>query len=298
LDTTASLNAAMRFIEQHLFDEIDFAEPAKIAGCTEYQFRRMFSFLAEMPLGEYIRRRRLTRAAELLRAGDEKIIDIALQCGYESPDAFAKAFQAVFGVSPSSYRKNPATLKAFPPLFFHLTLKGGISMDYRIVERGEFYLMGKTGHIPMIYHGPNPHTADVWKKLSQADLLVLTEYSRVDPKGVVCAYSSSENVIPAAEGEVVPMVVGVVMEEPMPARFKGRFDVVPYEASTWLVFSAMDNTKDSSLASFPHIYAQISEWLPISEYEHTSSLALTWHESYDISKPDRKSEIWVPVRRR
>jgi AraC family transcriptional regulator len=202
------------------------------------------------------------------------------------------------GVSPSALRKGCGNLKTFPPLFFHLTLKGGIEMNYRIVERGAFYLMGKTGRIPMIYHGSNPHTAEVWRKLTQADLLVLMEHSRVDPKGIVCAYSSSENGIPVAEGEVVPMYVGVVMEEPMPARFKGRFDVVPYEASTWLVFSAMDNTKDSSLTSFPHIYAQISEWLPISEYEHTSSLALTWHESYDISKPDRKSEVWVPVRRR
>jgi len=171
-------------------------------------------------------------------------------------------------------------------------------MNYRIVEKDAFYLMGKTGYIPMIYHGPNPHTADVWKKLRQTDLLVLMEYSRVDPKGVVCAYSSSENVIPAAEGEMVPMYVGVVMETPMPGRFKGRFDVVPYEASTWLVFPAMDNTKDSRLASYPYIYAQISEWLPTSEYEHTSSLALTWHETYDASKPDRKSEIWVPVRKK
>jgi len=300
-DTTASLNAAMRYIEQHLFDEIDFNELARIAGCTEYQFRRMFSYLAEMPLSEYIRRRRLSRAADLLRAGGAKIIDIALRCGYESPDAFGKAFQAVYGVSPSALRKNPAEMQPFPPLFFHLTLKGGITMNYRIVERGKFYLMGKTGYVPLVYYGQNPHTADVWKKLTQADLLVLMEYSQVDPKGILCVYEQTTkgNTQTKWEGDEIFTCVGVVMEEPMPARFKGRFDVLPFEASTWLVFSAMDNTRESQLArSTKETYAQIAEWLPTSEYEETGAPTMTWQESYDFSKPERKSEIWVPVRKR
>ena len=305
MDITENLNAAMRYIKQHLFDELNFDELAKIAGCTEYQFRRMFSYLAEIPLGEYIRKRRLTRAAELLHSSDEKIIDIALQCGYESPDAFAKAFQAMYGVAPSMLRKNPAelTLKPFPPLFFHLTLKGGIEMDYRIVERGAFYLMGKTGYIPLIYHGPNPHTAKVWGKLNQADLLVLMEYSQADPKGILTAYEQTTkgNTQSKWEGDEIFMCVGVVMEEPMPDRFKGRFDMLPYEASTWLVFPAMDNARDtrnSQLFGTQETYARIGEWLPTSEYEETSAPTITWYETYDFSKPDKKSEIWVPVKKR
>ena len=66
-------------------------------------------------------------------------------------------------------------------------------MDYRIVERGEFYIMGKIGHISLIYHGPNPHTADVWKKLKQEDLLVLTEYSEAEPGGVLTAHEQTIN---------------------------------------------------------------------------------------------------------
>ena len=301
MDTTASLNAAMRHIEQHLFDAIDFNELAKIACCSEYQFRRMFSYLAAMSLNEYIRKRRLTRAAELLRSGGEKVIDIALKCGYESPDAFGKAFHAMHGAAPSALRNGLAAPKAFPPLFFHLTLKGGITMNYRIVERGAFYLMGKTGQIPLIYHGPNPHTAKVWGKLTQADLLVLMEYSRAEPKGILTAYEQTTkgNTQSKWEGDEIFMCVGVVMEEPMPDRFKGRFDVLPYEASTWLVVSAMDNTRESQLAtSTKEAYAQIGEWLPTSEYEETDAPTITWYESYDFTKPDKKSEVWVPVRKR
>jgi len=301
MDTTASLNAAMRFIEQHLFGEIDFAELARIAGCTEYQFRRMFSYLAGMSLNEYIRKRRLTHAAGLLQSSNEKIIDIALLCGYESPDAFGKAFQAMHGISPSAHRKNFSALeKTFPPLFFHLTLRGGLEMNYRIVEKNAFYLMGKTGQIPLIYHGPNPHTAKVWKQLSQADLLVLMEYSQAEPKGILTAYEQTTkgNTQSKWEGDEILMCVGVVMEQPMPARFKGRFDVLPYEASTWLVFPAMDNTRDSNIPGTQETYARIGEWLPTSEYEETDAPTLTWYESYDFSKPDKKSEIWVPVRKR
>ena len=300
MDTTASLNAAMRYIEKHLLDAIDFAKMEKIACCSEYQFRRMFSYLAGMSLNEYIRKRRLSYATDLLQKGNEKIIDIALKCGYESPDAFGKAFHAIYGVTPSAFRNAPVTLKAFPPLFFHLTLKGGIEMDYRVVERGDFYLMGKTGSIPLIYHGPNPHTAEVWKKLSRGDLLVLTEYSQVEPRGVLCVYEQTTkgNTQTKWEGDEILMCVGVVMEEPMPDRFKGRFDALPFEASTWLVFSAMDNSKDGSVPSTQQTYARIAEWLPTSEYEETGAPQLTWYESYDFSKPDKRSEIWVSVRKR
>jgi len=299
MDTTASLNDAMRYIEKRLFDVIDFTEVARIACCSEYQFRRMFSYLAGMPLNEYIRKRRLSFAAELLRSSDEKIIDISIKCDYESPDAFSKAFQVQYGVTPSAFRKDLLALKAFPPLFFHLTLKGGIEMDYRVVERGKFYVMGKTGHIPLIYYGANPHTADVWKKLKQEDLLVLMEYSEVDPKGVLTVHEqTSKSDTPKWEGDEIFYGVGVVMEKPMPDRFKGRFDVLPFEASTWLVFSAMDNTRDNTVSSTQETYARIGEWLPTSEYEETSAPVITWYESYDFSKPDKKSEVWIPVRKR
>ena len=188
MDTTASLNAAMRYIERQLFDVIDYAEAARIACCSEYQFRRMFSYLANMTLNEYVRRRKLSVAAGLLQTGEEKIIDISLRCGYESPDAFGRAFQAMYGVTPSAFRKGSEPLIAFPPLFFHLNLKGGIKMEYRVVEMGAFYLMGKVGRIPLIFHGPNHHTANVWKQLRQEDLLVLMEYSEVDPKGILTVH--------------------------------------------------------------------------------------------------------------
>jgi len=298
MDTTVNLNAAMRYIEQRLFDVIDFTEVARIACCSEYQFRRMFSYLADMALNEYIRKRRLSIAAGLLQTSEEKIIDISLRCGYESPDAFGKAFQAMYGVSPSALRKSPDKLKAFPPLFFHLTLKGGIEMDYRVVEKDAFYVMGKSGRIPLIFHGNNPHFDTVWQKLKNDGILVLTEYAKCEPSGVVEVYADMH----INEGEDFTLYVGIVMETPMPAHFKGRFDVLAFEASTWLVFTAVDNTtRDGVYWAVPsarkQMHKQISEWLPTSEYEQVAPQIISFL-SYDACKPDLKSEIWVPVRKR
>ena len=169
-------------------------------------------------------------------------------------------------------------------------------MEYRVVELGEFYLMGKVGRIPLIFHGPNHHTANVWKQLRQEDLLVLMEHSVIDPKGILIVYEQGVDgsIYKFKEGDEILYGVGVAMEKPMPDRFKGRFDVLPFEASTWLIFTSVGNKKDSK-----HIdNGNISEWLPTSEWKETGAHIIEWTESYDFTKPDRICETWIPVRKR
>ena len=87
------LNLAMTYIEDNLSKEIDFQMVAQLACCSEYHFRRLFSFLSGMTLSEYIRQRRLSQAALELCNADVKIIDVAMKYGYSSLDAFTRAFQ-------------------------------------------------------------------------------------------------------------------------------------------------------------------------------------------------------------
>ncbi|ROR28071.1 AraC-like DNA-binding protein [Mobilisporobacter senegalensis] len=112
------LNTAVNYIEEHLTDTIDMEKMAQIAHCSVFHFQRMFSYLAEVPLSEYIRRRKMTRAAFDLQNGNEKVIDIALKYGYESPTAFNRAFQSVHGIAPSIAKQSGIILKAFPPICF------------------------------------------------------------------------------------------------------------------------------------------------------------------------------------
>ena len=89
------LNAVVDYIERNITEDIDLNHLASIACCSTYNFQRMFVFITEVSIVEYIRRRRLTLAALELQHSDIKIIDLSLKFGYESPVSFTRAFQAV-----------------------------------------------------------------------------------------------------------------------------------------------------------------------------------------------------------
>jgi len=118
MDWQTKMNGAISYIENNLTDEIKLEAAAKIAGSSVWEFQRLFSFVAHTTLGEYIRSRKLTLAANDIQNGNEKIIDIALKYGYESSAAFSRAFSRQFGISPSQARSEGALLPAYPKLIF------------------------------------------------------------------------------------------------------------------------------------------------------------------------------------
>ncbi|MHB1151187.1 MAG: AraC family transcriptional regulator [Eubacteriales bacterium] len=292
MDMIKLLNQAMNYIETNLEGEIDFNKVARLACCSENHFRRMFSYLAGMSVGDYIRKRRLTAAAVLLQNEHEKIIDIALRFGYESPDAFSKAFQAMHGITPSQVKKNKVTLKYFQPMTFGLTIKGGISLNYRIVEKSAFNIIGKSGKIPLVYNGPNTGIADVWGKHKREDLLTLVGYSDMEPKGILNVYANFED--KTTEGTELDFYVGIASDKPMPERWISRFEVLKVEASEWVVFTSVGTYPDTVKEIWSKIYP---EWFPSSGYEHSGGPEMMWFESYDFSKPDFKAEIWFPIKK-
>ncbi len=153
MDSLRSMNNALAYIEEHLTEEIDYSEVSKIAYCSEYHFKRMFSFLAGISLSEYIRRRRLTLAALDLKDRDLRIIDVAVKYGYNSADSFSRAFHSLHGILPSEARSENTQLKAYPRMTFQLSIKGGCEMNYRIVEKGPFKLVGFKKRVPVIFKG-------------------------------------------------------------------------------------------------------------------------------------------------
>ena len=136
------LNDAVNYIELNLDDEIPYDKLAQIAYCSTYHFQRMFSFITGVPLSEYIRRRRLTLAAFELQTSNIKVIDVAIKYGYESPEAFSRAFKNLHGVMPVSARDIGVSLKAFPKMTFSISIKGVAEMNYRIEEKEPFEVFG------------------------------------------------------------------------------------------------------------------------------------------------------------
>ena len=104
------LNSAVEYMEDHLLEKIDYEEVAEIANFPAYHFQRMFFYMTNISVSEYIRRRRMSLAAVDLQDAGAKVIDIALKYGYDSPTAFNRAFQSIHGIAPSVAKKENATL--------------------------------------------------------------------------------------------------------------------------------------------------------------------------------------------
>ena len=135
------IQSAIEYIEAHLSDELDMHDIAAQAYVSAFHFQRLFSAVCGLPLGEYIRRRRMTLAAQELMAG-MKVIDAAAKYGYDSPDSFARAFRRFHGVLPSQAAQPGVRLQTFAPMHINLTQEDNHMLEYRIVEKAPFTVVG------------------------------------------------------------------------------------------------------------------------------------------------------------
>ena len=143
MDFVKGLQRAIDYIENHLTDEIAYERIAQQTACSTFYFQRIFSVLCVMSVGDYIRKRRLTLAGRDLNINQEKVIDVALKYGYESPEAFTRAFSKFHGITPSEAKLDGSKLKSFTRLSVQITMKGGNAMDYKVVEKQAFKVLEK-----------------------------------------------------------------------------------------------------------------------------------------------------------
>ncbi|MEK0312306.1 AraC family transcriptional regulator [Cohnella sp. 56] len=284
------LNEALAYVEAHLVDEDepDIGEAARRACCGEHHFRRMFASLAGVTLAEYVRRRRLTLAAFELIGSGTRIIDIAVKYGYGSPDAFTRAFQAMHGLTPSEARELGHPLKAYPRMTFRITIQGGDEMKYRLVEKEAFRIVGIMQRVPLIYDGVNPHIADMWSSLTAARIAELKALSDIEPGGLISASANFSD--GRKDGGEVDQYIGAATTQHTPPHLAA----LEVAASEWAVFEAAGEFPTALQTLWGRIYA---EWFPSSSYELAPGPELLWNEGQDTSKPDYRSEIWIPVRR-
>ncbi|WP_026677038.1 AraC family transcriptional regulator [Fictibacillus gelatini] len=287
MDLLKNMNGAITYIEENLANDIDFKEVARLAFCSEYHFKRMFSFLAGISLSEYIRRRRLTLAAFELKDRNVKVIDIAMKYGYESPDSFTRAFQKLHGITPSEARKNGHSLKAFPRMIFQLSIMGGNEMNYRIEEKKEFRIVGIKKKVPLIFKGVNPEIDAMWKSLDDELILQLKTLSNVAPLGLISASTNFSEGRMEEKGEL-DHYIGVATTNECP----DQLSALEVPALTWAVFEAIGPFPDTLQEVWGRIY---SEWFPSSNYEQIEGPEILWNESKDVTSASFKSEIWIPV---
>ena len=123
MDLLTQLNRAMDYVEKNICDGVTLADISSVTTYSEYHFCRLFYYIAEMPLSEYIRKRKLSLAAMELQSGCDRVIDLAVKYGYDSADSFTRAFVKQHSITPTVARNHGVALKIFPPITFQIMIK-------------------------------------------------------------------------------------------------------------------------------------------------------------------------------
>jgi len=266
---------AIKYIEDNISADLKIEDIAECSYVSAFHFQRIFNVLCGITVGEYIRNRRLTLAAQELSRENDKVINIALKYGYDSPDSFARAFARFHGVSPSAATKKGARLRAYAPLRIKISLEGGTMLEYKIAEKAAFTVMGKLrkfntdnsyDEIPKFWQEHN-ESADSQTVCGMYGVCM-------DVSGSVFDYIIADNYIPWNE---------------IPSGYVTK--VIP--AGTWAIFPC----HGALPKSLQNVNTKIwSEWLPNSkEYKLSGNYNIEMYAPPTDKPDDYYCEIWVPI---
>ncbi|MFJ7951076.1 AraC family transcriptional regulator [Lysinibacillus sp. NPDC096418] len=278
-----SIQQAIEYIEEHLTEELKVEQIAKVAHSSSFHFQRAFSILTGMSVGEYIRGRRLTLAAQEIASNQCKIIDVAYKYGYETPEAFAKAFRKQHGMKPSDVRKEAGMIHSYNKLVIHVQLKGADPMQYKIVEKEGFRVVGVKRTFSCVNGEQTKEITKFWQNIYED--------------------GTNDQLFPLNTGEIQG-VIGVcdmgennLMDYWIATNYAGEdtkgFETFTVPAAKWAVFEVKGAMPTAITTMWEKIY---QEWLPSNAYELTNGPELEVYSNGDATSPDYYSEIWLPIK--
>lgn len=272
------LNESIDYIEKHLTAEISYEELGKIACCSSYHFQRMFTYMAGIPLSEYIRRRRMSLAAVDLQDKNAKIIDIAAKYGYRSPTAFNRAFQSIHGIAPSAVKNEGVSIKTYPPIQFKITIKGAEEMNYRIERKESFRVIGVSAPLHKEIEKNFAVVPQMWQKAStDGTIPKLAAKMNSFPKGLL-------GISACGDEDQWRYYIAVASTESTE-----EMEEYTIPSATWAIFSG-EGTGQSIQDLEQRI---VTEWLPTSGYEYDNAPDIEVYLNPDPQ--NTKYEVWIPV---
>lgn len=274
-------NSSIAYVEENLEGEIDLDKAAQFAHCSSYHYQRMFSYIANVTLGEYIRRRRMSLAGVDLQRGD-KVIDVAAKYGYDSPTSFNRVFKSVHGITPKEAKQAGAKLTSYPMLTFKLTVKGVQAMEYQLIDKEAFYVTGLSLKLEQDMEVAQTRIPQFWNEVSASGelqkLIPMMDQNNPGVMGVSMMTSEAQ--------DNWEYVIGVVSDETAEG-------FVHYEmpAAKWAVFSGSGPMPGAIQELQQQVF---TEWLPTSGFEYAE---LSDIELYlDANPENAQFQVWLPVR--
>ncbi|WP_211656151.1 AraC family transcriptional regulator [Planococcus alpniumensis] len=268
----------LKRIEENIEQEVDYTQLCKGLNISGSSLQRIFPVLFNVTLSEYIRKRRLTKAAFELKQTQHSILDIALRYGYESPDAFAIAFKKQHGATPSNVRKG-APMNLFNALKLNLSIEGGNDLPIEIKTLPAFYVAG----ISIDTKVNSPDISILWKQLSESELVDdLISFSSGKSFGV--CYDMQDN------GQVKYMA-GWEVENPDKVK-QLPVEVVLIESSTFAIIPCIGKIPESIHNAWNYMWKQ---FFPESGYTYSGKFDLEFYPHKVVDSKEYQMQIWVPL---
>lgn len=285
MEWAQAISDAVNYMESHITEDITLNDVAAHVNISPFYFARGFSILCGFSVTEYIRNRRMALAGEALITSDISVIELAMKYGYDSPDSFTKAFSRFHGSTPLAVRRNKTMLKAFAPLKLTISLKGGKIMDYRIVKKEAFTILGVSKEFN--YENAKQEIPAFWQE----------HYASGNGKYVCGMFGI--NIDPQIGNEKFEYLIADVYHPA--ADIPNGFVVKTIPAFTWAVFPC----KGPMPSSLQDVNTKIfSEWLPaLRDYEFAAGYCVEMYDAADkypkgTSDENYYTEIWIPVRKK
>lgn len=289
------IQQAIWYMEEHIYEKINYAEVAKSVHMSSYNFHRTFSFIAGMTANEYIRKRRLTLAAQELQTTGISVTDAAYKYGYESPESFSKAFSRFHGSAPKQARQKGANLHLFNPLVIKITLEGGSIMDYRM-ERGvcQRFIAVVRAFPNEISNDDNDHSIpDFWTECFEKDLIEpmksLRKEGKRDLYGLCAPVQENATHFNYGIGVLIDKDTDITKLEQFTANGYTIWDTRPAD---YVVFKCFGPDGDCLGETWSKFFKEFS---PQTGYVQTDD---TDYEIYfENGEKDLFCELWIPVRK-
>ncbi len=280
------LNSCIDYIEENIRDEISIEQLCEMSCLSRMYFFRMFEAACDVSLANYIKRRRMTLAVAELKNG-RKVIDVAFDYGYKSPESFSRSFNEFHGTSPSSVKESKGKYTFYPRMKFSVSISGGDKIEYRIVDREKFELIGISIISPIGYEERKDPIVDFWKSLYEdKSLMSLLRAVGVQDEGgekygLCCPIEGREDCIEYA--------VAIGNSNRIDTEYK-QFNI---PKSKWAVFNCVGPLPESIQKAKDRI---LSEWLPSNEYEIACHIPqMEFYTRGHWNDSEYLSEIWIPI---
>lgn len=284
MDWVKRMNMAINYIEENIAEELEFSQIAKVAHCSANHFQRMFVGMTDIPLSEYIRRRKMSLAVADLKKGKDAIIDIALKYGYSSPTAFNRAFQSVHGIAPSLVKQDGVVVKSYPPISFKFTIKGVEGLHYRVEKKEDFRVVGISAPLDKDSEVNGDIMFQMWQVAEKNGTLSKLVNMMDGQVGGLMGIILSDD---PYEDKNLRYLIAVSSTKEIDDTLEEHI----FSSSTWAIFSGEGTSPEAEWDLWARI---MGEWLPTSGYELGIGPEIEVRP-YDNWK-NTKFEAWVSLK--